>query len=74
MDVRVLRLFVAVAEEGSIHAGARRMLTAQPALSQALRRLERELGGALFRHRAARATRGDRPSSERPHLFFTITG
>jgi DNA-binding transcriptional LysR family regulator len=49
MDVRVLRYFVAVAEEGSIHAGARRMVTAQPALSQALRRLERELGGALFR-------------------------
>ena len=58
MDVRVLRLFVAVAEEGSIHAGARRMLTAQPALSQALRRLERELGGALFRrsHRGVELT------------------
>ena len=48
MDVRVLRFFVAVAEEGSIHAGARRVRTAQPALSQALRRLERELGGPLL--------------------------
>lgn len=58
MDVRVLRYFVAVAEEGSIHAGARRMVTAQPALSQALRRLERELGGPLFRrsHRGVELT------------------
>lgn len=58
MDVRVLRYFVAVAEEGSIHAGARRMVTAQPALSQALRRLERELGGDLFRrsHRGVELT------------------
>jgi len=49
MDVRALRYFVAVAEEGSVHAGARRLLVAQPALSQAIRRLEREVGGAVFR-------------------------
>ncbi|HEX4250892.1 MAG TPA: LysR substrate-binding domain-containing protein [Pseudonocardia sp.] len=51
MDVRALRYFVAVAEEGSVHAGARRLLVAQPALSQAIRRLEREVGGAVF-HRS----------------------
>jgi DNA-binding transcriptional LysR family regulator len=48
MDVRTLRYFVLVAEEGSIHGGARRALIAQPALSVALRKLERELGAALF--------------------------
>lgn len=48
MDVRHLRLFVAVAEEGSIHAGARRLMMAQPPVSQTLRKLEREAGGELL--------------------------
>jgi DNA-binding transcriptional LysR family regulator len=48
MDVRTLKYFVLVAEEGSIHGGARRALVAQPALSVALRKLERELGTPLF--------------------------
>ncbi len=48
MDVRELRMFVAVAEEGSIRGGARRALIAQPHLSQSLRRLERELGSELL--------------------------
>lgn len=48
MDLRTLRLFVVVAEEGSIHAGARRLMITQPAVSQALRKLEREVGGALL--------------------------
>ncbi|MCG2624106.1 LysR family transcriptional regulator [Arthrobacter sp. I2-34] len=43
MDVRQLQLFIAVAEEGSIHGGARRMMVAQPAMSKALRALERQL-------------------------------
>jgi DNA-binding transcriptional LysR family regulator len=48
MDVRTLRYFVLVAEEGSIHGGARRAMVAQPAVSVAVRKLERDLGGALF--------------------------
>jgi DNA-binding transcriptional LysR family regulator len=48
MDTRALRLFIAVAEEGSIHAGARRLMLTQPAVSQALRKLEREVGGLLL--------------------------
>lgn len=47
MDVRLLELFVAVAEEGSIHAGARRLMIAQPAVSKGLQRLERRLGTSL---------------------------
>lgn len=48
MDLRALHLFVVVAEEGSIHAGARRLMITQPAVSQALRKLEREVGGAVL--------------------------
>jgi len=47
VDLRELRLFVAVVEEGSIHGGSRRLMITQPAVSQALRKLEREVGGAL---------------------------
>jgi LysR family transcriptional regulator, nitrogen assimilation regulatory protein len=54
MDVRHLRSFLAVAEEGSIHAGARRLTIAQPALSQALRKLERDLDVTLL----VRSSRG----------------
>lgn len=49
MDVRLLELFVCVAEEGSIHAGARRLLIAQPAVSKGLQRLERQVGTPLVR-------------------------
>src|SRR3954471_18534398 len=48
MELRALRYFVFVAEEGSVHAGARRALVAQPALSVALKKLEREVGATLF--------------------------
>ncbi|BBG02640.1 MULTISPECIES: LysR family transcriptional regulator [Pseudonocardia] len=52
MDVRLLELFVCVAEEGSIHGGARRLRIAQPAVSKGLRRLERHVGTELA-HRSA---------------------
>lgn len=48
VDVRHLRIFLAVAEAGSIHGGARRLMIAQPALSQALRKLERDLDTTLL--------------------------
>lgn len=49
MDVRQLQMFIAVAEEGSIHGGARRMMEAQPAVSKMLRSLERQLQAQLVR-------------------------
>jgi DNA-binding transcriptional LysR family regulator len=48
MEMRQLELFVAVAEEGSIHAGARRALAPQPSVSKMLSKLERQLGTTLF--------------------------
>ncbi len=48
VELRQLRYFLAVAEELSVTAAARRFHMAQPALSQAITKLERQLGAALF--------------------------
>lgn len=53
-----LRMFIAVAESGSLRAAARRLNVAQSGVTQQLRKLEASVGGALFErgHRGARLT------------------
>lgn len=56
MDIRQLRVFVAVAESGSVTRAAHVLGVAQPSVSQHVRRLEEDLGVRLF-DRTARGTR-----------------
>jgi DNA-binding transcriptional LysR family regulator len=48
MDLKRLRAFITVTEEGSVSKAALRLHTAQPALSRQIIDLERELGLKLF--------------------------
>jgi DNA-binding transcriptional LysR family regulator len=54
VELRHLRYFVAVAEEGAMARAAERLHLTQPSLSRQLRQLEREMGTPLFE----RTTRG----------------
>ena len=58
MEIRELRAFVAVAEEGGMSAAARRLHVSQSALSQTIQSLERQLGVQLLvrDHAGARPT------------------
>ncbi|NYI04669.1 LysR family transcriptional regulator [Allostreptomyces psammosilenae] len=48
VDTRLLRYFVAVAEEGSLTHAARRLFVSQPSLTKQIQHLEAQLGARLF--------------------------
>ena len=52
MKLHHLRNLLAVAEQGSVRAGARELGIAQPAVTRSIQELERELGVPLFERRA----------------------
>lgn len=63
-NLRHFRLFLAVAETGSLTQAAERCRVSQPAVTQALGKLEREAGGALFER-----TRGGVFLTDRGRLY-----
>lgn len=65
MDIRLLKQFVAVYEERNISRAAERSFVSQPALSNAIRQLEDELGCLLFH----RSKRGVTPTTEAEQLY-----
>ena len=59
MELRELKSFVAVVEEGGMSAAARRLHVSQSALSQTINGLEREIGVKLL----MRSSAGVRPTA-----------
>ena len=60
VDIKQLKYFIAIAEEGSLSAASARLHVAQPALSHHVIKVERELGVNLIK--------GPREASRSPSL------
>lgn len=59
VDTRLLRYFVAVAQEGNLTRAAQRLFVSQPALTKQIRQLEEQLGTPLFTRSRAGMTLTD---------------
>lgn len=69
MEIRQLRYFVSVVENGNLTKAAAKLGIAQPALSVQIRQLERELGMQLL----VRHSRGVEPTAEGAELYNLST-
>lgn len=65
VDLRQLRYFISIVDEGSVTAAAQRLNIAQPALSHHLRNLEKDLGVRLL----IRGAHGVRPTVAGARLY-----
>src|SRR5215211_5785184 len=72
MTLQQLRYFLAAAERGSFSAAAEELLMAQPSLSDQIRRLEAELGVALFARAGRRLELTEAGRMLRPHAERTL--
>jgi LysR family transcriptional activator of mexEF-oprN operon len=77
LDLNLLRVFVVVADAGSVTAAASRLYLTQPAVSAALKRLKRAVGTTLLARRGrgiALTKRGQQlVQAARPHLEGLVT-
>ena len=76
MELRQLRYFVAVVEEGTVTGAARRLRLSQPPLTMQLHSLEEELGCALFERegRRLRLTEAGRAFYQRAKTILGLCG
>src|SRR5829696_2774448 len=72
MTLQQLRYFLAAADHGSFSAAAAELLMAQPSLSDQIRRLEAELGVALFARAGRRLALTEAGRMLRPHAERTL--
>ena len=72
MTLQQLRYFLAAADHGSFSAAAQSLLMAQPSLSEQIRRLESELGVALFARAGRRLALTEAGRMLRPHAERTL--
>src|SRR5918998_1844297 len=72
MTLQQLRYFLAAADHGSFSAAAESLLMAQPSLSDQIRRLESELGVALFARAGRRLALTEAGRMLRPHAERTL--
>ena len=72
MELRQLRVFVAIAEEGTFTAAADRLVLVQSAVSATIRALERELGTALFERTTRRVELTDAGQALLPEARATL--
>ena len=77
LDLNLLRVFLVVAETGSVTAAAARLYLTQPAVSAALKRLASAIGAPLFARRGRSlvlTARGEVLEREaKPHLTALVT-
>lgn len=74
MNLKALRYFLTVAEQGSFTAAAKRLNIAQPAVSMAIRKLEDELELTLFHRTERQITLTDEGRVLLPHARQILQG